>query len=194
MIGHATGRTMTSRVRAIALLLATVAVALAWRLLPPTPHSQTFAPTSWNELVPRDWDPLARYRHLDFSRLDDADPRTAELLRAMREAWNNAPINSDLDGRSVVLSGYVVPLEDPKQGLKEFLLVPYFGACIHAPPPPANQIVHVVVAHPIEGLGVMDVVRVSGTLDVLRQDSAMGMSAYRLQALVVERRAAAAGP
>ena len=25
----------------------------------------------------------------------------------------------------------------------EFLLVPYFGACIHVPPPPSNQIVHV---------------------------------------------------
>jgi hypothetical protein len=27
----------------------------------------------------------------------------------------------------------------------EFLLVPYVGACIHVPPPPPNQIVHVKV-------------------------------------------------
>jgi hypothetical protein len=25
----------------------------------------------------------------------------------------------------------------------DFLLVPYYGACIHVPPPPSNQIVHV---------------------------------------------------
>lgn len=49
----------------------------------------------------------------------------------------------DLDGRYVLLPGYVVPLEFSDSRIIEFLLVPWVGACIHKPPPPANQIVHV---------------------------------------------------
>jgi hypothetical protein len=63
--------------------------------------------------------------------------------------------------------------------------VPYFGACIHTPPPPANQIVHVVADKPIKGLRTMDAVWVSGTLKPFRQDSAMGMSGYQMRAAVV---------
>jgi hypothetical protein len=41
--------------------------------------------------------------------------------------------------------GYMVPLEDNLEEVTEFLLVPYPGACIHVPPPPPNQIVHVIM-------------------------------------------------
>jgi hypothetical protein len=49
-----------------------------------------------------------------------------------------------LDGQQVKLPGYIVPLEVSEEGrTTEFLLVPYYGACIHVPPPPSNQIVHI---------------------------------------------------
>lgn len=54
-------------------------------------------------------------------------------------------INTDLKGRLVRLPGYLLPLEFSGTMVTEFLLVPYVGACIHAPPPPPNQIVHVKV-------------------------------------------------
>ncbi|HEY0822024.1 MAG TPA: DUF3299 domain-containing protein, partial [Rhizobacter sp.] len=73
------------------------------------------------------------------------------------------------------------------EGLKEFLLVPYFGACIHSPPPPANQIVHVVSAKPVKGFATMDTVWVTGTLSLARQSSEMGVSGYRLAAGSVTR-------
>jgi hypothetical protein len=41
--------------------------------------------------------------------------------------------------------GYMVPLADNLEEVTEFLLVPYPGACIHVPPPPPNQIVHVIM-------------------------------------------------
>jgi hypothetical protein len=44
------------------------------------------------------------------------------------------------------MPGYIVPLEDDREEVKEFLLVPSAGARIHVPPPPPNQIVHVVMA------------------------------------------------
>ena len=69
------------------------------------------------------------------------------------------------------LPGYVVPLEEVKGELKEFLLVPYFGACIHSPPPPANQIVHVTSRTPLKGWRTMDAVWVNGTLKAARSES-----------------------
>jgi hypothetical protein len=87
----------------------------------------------------------------------------------------------------VRLPGYVVPLEEVKGELKEFLLVPYFGACIHSPPPPANQIVHVVSSTPLKGWRTMDAVWVNGTLNAARGDTAMGASGYRIADPVVER-------
>ncbi len=53
-------------------------------------------------------------------------------------------VNKSLDGATVRLPGFIVPLEGVKSGdVSEFLLVPYFGSCIHVPPPPPNQIVYV---------------------------------------------------
>ncbi len=119
--------------------------------------------------------------------LKDSDPRSAQLLLDMRSSWDNAPLNLALDGQVVRLQGYVVPLEDPKAELKEFLLVPYFGACIHTPPPPANQIVHVRADSVPQGLRMMDSVWVSGVLQVQRQSSAMGTSGYAIAAAQAER-------
>ena len=104
----------------------------------------------------------------------------------MRETWDNAPTNRDLDGARVRIRGYVVPLEAHKGELREFLLVPYAGACIHTPPPPANQIIHVTLAEPIKDVRTMDTVRASGTLRTARSDSPMGVSGYTLQAVHVQ--------
>ncbi len=53
-------------------------------------------------------------------------------------------VNKSLEGATVRLPGFIVPLEAVKSGdVSEFLLVPYFGSCIHVPPPPPNQIVYV---------------------------------------------------
>ena len=51
--------------------------------------------------------------------------------------------NDELLDQSVRIPGYLLPLEINDQKAVEFLLVPTVGACIHTPPPPANQMVHV---------------------------------------------------
>ena len=146
-----------------------------------------FREIKWDDLVPKDWDPLKEFKNMNFSLMNDSDPRANEMLKRMRETWDNAPTNNDMDGASVRIPGYLVPLEDTKTGLKEFLLVPYFGACIHTPPPPANQIIYVKADKPPKGFHSMDTVWVSGTLKTLRSDSYMGASGYRMDAVVVER-------
>jgi hypothetical protein len=139
----------------------------------------------WEVLVPADWDPMKDLKGLNLSILSDADPRATAALAKLREAWDNAPINPAVVGQTVRLPGYLVPLEETKDGLKEFLLVPYFGACIHSPPPPANQIVHVLPKAPAKGLRSMDTVWVTGVLTGARTDSYMGMSGYRIEATQV---------
>jgi hypothetical protein len=150
------------------------------------PAKAGFREIRWNELVPKGWDPGKAYRDKKLGALSDSSPQVLEAMREMRAAWDSAPTVTALDGATVKLPGYVVPLDEVNGELKEFLLVPYFGACIHTPPPPANQIVHVVASGPVKGFRAMDTVWVSGTLRAQRQDSYMGVSGYRMQAARVE--------
>jgi len=152
---------------------------------PPAAAAGAARTISWEALVPANWDPFKDFKGLNFQTLDDGDPRASEILKKMREAWDNAPTNPAIVGQVVRLPGFVVPLEDSKEGLKEFLLVPYFGACIHSPPPPANQIVHVLPKSPAKGLRSMDTVWIVGTVTTLRTDSYMGASSYRIEATSV---------
>ena len=150
------------------------------------PSRGAFREITWDDLVPKDWDPLKGFKGMNLGMLSDADPQAAAMLKKMRETWDNAPTNPAIDGQQVRIPGYLVPLEDTKAGMKEFLLVPYFGACIHTPPPPSNQIVHVKPLQPPKGFRSMDTVWVNGTIKALRSDSAMGASSYRLEAVLVE--------
>ncbi|MGJ7562963.1 DUF3299 domain-containing protein [Variovorax sp. GB1R11] len=141
---------------------------------------------TWEELVPKDWDPAKEFKGMDLSALDDGDPRANELLMKMQEVSNNAPTNPSMNGVEVKIPGFIVPLEEAKGEVTEFLLVPYFGACIHTPPPPANQILHVV---PQKGakFRAMDTVWVTGKLQTLRNDSMMGVSGYHVSAANVTK-------
>lgn len=140
----------------------------------------------WDDLIPPNWNPLKEFQGMNLGMLNDGDPRATALLNRMREVWDQAPINDKMDGALVRIPGFVVPLEDSKEGMKEFLLVPYFGACIHSPPPPANQIIHVQLSQPVRGLRSMEAVWIQGPLQAFRFDSFMGVSGYRMQAQAVE--------
>lgn len=83
----------------------------------------------------------------------------AEKQRALANAVNPA-----IDGKTVRLPGYVLPLEFSGKQVTEFLLVPWVGACIHTPPPPPNQIVHVVADKPFDVSGMYDAVWVTGRM------------------------------
>jgi hypothetical protein len=136
----------------------------------------------WEQLIPAGWDPYKDLKALNLDGLKDNDPKADEALKKMRKMWDNAPINPLILGHNVRMPGYMVPLEDLPEGTKEFLLVPYFGACVHSPPPPANQIVHVLLDKPNKRFRLMDVVWVTGTLSATKTDSHMGVASYRMDA------------
>lgn len=94
----------------------------------------------------------------------------------------------DLGGEKVRLAGFAVPLDfSARTGVKEFLLVPSFGQCLHNPPPPPNQTVFVRAAEPIRLSALDDPVMVSGTLVIERTDSELASAAYVIEVDEVER-------
>ncbi|MDX5364407.1 MAG: DUF3299 domain-containing protein [Pseudazoarcus pumilus] len=143
----------------------------------------------WDDLIPKDWMPEKLFEDLfndeNLDKLDDTDPRAAELMQKVREAWDNAPLVSDFNGKRVRIPGFVVPLEGDAKTIREFLLVPYFGACIHVPPPPANQLILVKPDKPIKADWNMVPVWVSGVMEVERKTSELGTSGYSMKGLRV---------
>jgi len=93
------------------------------------------------------------------------------------------PVVEALDGIEARLPGYIVPLDISEEGrVTEFLLVPYFGACIHVPPPPSNQIVH---AYSVLGVKMDELYQpfwIEGTLRVEHASSELAEAGYRMDA------------
>lgn len=93
------------------------------------------------------------------------------------------PVVQALDGQRVRLPGYIVPLDMNERGrVTEFLLVPFYGACIHVPPPPSNQIVHAVseLGVPIQEL--WQPFWIEGPMQVEAVSSELAEAGYRIQA------------
>lgn len=137
---------------------------------------------AWESLVPANWDPMTPLKALNIDELDDNDPRAMKALNDALTFWADAPVNEEIAGKSIRIPGFVVILESHHQSSNEFLLVPYFGACIHTPPPPANQIIHVTTNKPTAHLKTMDTVWIHGQLNIERADTTMGKSGYSMQA------------
>ncbi|MBW9335008.1 DUF3299 domain-containing protein [Herbaspirillum sp. RU 5E] len=145
-----------------------------------------FQEIAWESLIPKDWDPMAPFKGLKLDQMTDDDPRADAALWKAKKYWKDAPVDPAMEGKAVRLPGFVVSLDREGEALKEFLLVPYFGACIHVPPPPANQIIHVKSAKAVKNVRTMDAVWISGVLKVERSDSSMGASSYSMKAVSVE--------
>ena len=145
-----------------------------------------FREISWDDLIPADWNPEKFLADLELDDLQDNDPRAMELMQRMREEWDRAPVVERFSGQQVRIPGFVVPLESDGRTIREFLLVPYFGACVHVPPPPANQLIHVIPDQPIAAGLNMSPVWVNGVLNVGRVESEMGSAGYQMRAMKVE--------
>jgi hypothetical protein len=109
--------------------------------------------------------------------------------RRMQPGAGAAPqVVTELDGKRVRIGGYVVPLDFEATNVKEFLLVPFVGACIHVPPPPPNQIIYVKAVKGFDVSGSFDPVYVTGTLKVANQYTGLAETGYSIDAEKVETR------
>jgi len=149
--------------------------------------SQDVVELDWEALIPADWSPEKLLADFNADELSDDDPRAIELMDRLRALWREAPVVSELAGQRVRLPGFVVPLDMESDAIAEFLLVPYYGACIHVPPPPANQTVHVITERGREFRGgLFDTVWVTGTISVEHSSSELADAGYRILGASVE--------
>ena len=89
---------------------------------------------------------------------------------------------AELDGKRVRIGGFIVPLDFEATNVKEFLLVPFVGACIHVPAPPANQIVYVKVEKGLDVRNTFDAVSVTGTIKTKVASTGLADAGYTLDA------------
>lgn len=107
--------------------------------------------------------------------LDDHGLNADQLVRKERALLEKIALQrnssrAELAGKSIRILGYVIPLEFSGNRATEFLLVPYYGACVHTPPPPPNQIIYVSSDVGVAIEGPFSAVSVEGLLGVERQN------------------------
>jgi hypothetical protein len=116
---------------------------------------------------------------------DDPVPIDWRTLAALDLETGRAPASlAALNGKRVVIAAFIVPLEDDMQQADEFLLVPYFGACVHTPPPPPNQMVYVKMrGRKTIKIGWWDPVMFEGILHLKQVESPYGASYFEMEGL-----------
>ncbi len=126
----------------------------------------------WEDLIPDDYV------------LPDVIPEI-DHTNPMAQLNPDAPVVTELNGQKVKIPGFVVPLEGDNESLTEFLLVPFFGACIHVPPPPSNQIVYVTFENGVPFDSLYDAIWVTGILYTKTYSGDIATTGYQLTGISV---------
>ena len=140
---------------------------------------------TWDDLIPEGYNAesiIAKYQS-KIMITPEGSPEEVELYKVMQAEFDQAPANTTLNTKMVKIPGFVSPLDESDGMVGEFLLVPYFGSCIHSPPPPVNQ---TVVVNPQQGKSIaMSKIRrpvwVIGEMRVERSTTDLAEAAYRIE-------------
>ncbi len=159
-----------SRRAALAMALSAPSFALAGR------HARRL---EWGDLIP----PGASYAEIIGEGEIDY---VADTWKPVYDA-NATKLNPALDGACVRLPGYIVPLEFDATGVTDFILVPYIGACVHYPPPPANQLVLVTITPSWPSSILWDPVWVTGEMRTQINETDLAQIGYTLTADKIKR-------
>ena len=120
-------------------------------------------------------------REDDISTLDAlgaSDPDVARYQAALRSSTTN----KDFDQKTIGIPGFIVPItSNEDQLVTEFFIVPYFGACLHLPPPPPNQIIFGRFKEGVAIETLYDPFWFEGKLIIAYTHNAMGASAYTME-------------
>ena len=139
----------------------------------------------WNDLLPEGFKPeqiMAKYQ-AEIKATAEGSPEERVLYKKVMSEFNSAGANKSLDGRKVRIPGFVAPLDTNGDVVGDFLLVPYYGSCIHSPPPPAHQ---TVMVEPAKGKSVTlnDIYRpvwVVGEIEVDEIETDLATAGYQIK-------------
>lgn len=152
----------------------------------------TFDTLEWDDLIPPEdlnalLNPPSYINDIEDNTFEDniSDQIKNSLDATSNDRYQQALVSKniikDMDGRSVRIPGFVVPVEFDEEVITEFFLVPYFGACIHSPPPPPNQIIYVQAEEGLKLETLYDPFWISGKLSTTLVENFMATAAYSLQ-------------
>lgn len=152
----------------------------------------------WTDLLPQE-DLDALLNPPDYlDEIEDGseeDTLSSQFMLAMAQAsddrymqaLSSTRIKAEFDKQSIRIPGFIVPLEFGEQlTVTRFFLVPFFGACIHVPPPPPNQIIYGVFEKGLKLHALHEPVWVTGTLKTSLTENAVATSAYAMEVVAVE--------
>ncbi|MEB0041912.1 MULTISPECIES: DUF3299 domain-containing protein [unclassified Pseudomonas] len=138
---------------------------------------------TWEQMIPPDAPKLKPQTAPIHNLSGMSDALSAESAPAAKQQSPSAPVVKSLDGQHIRLPGYIVPLEVTEEGrVTEFLLVPYFGACIHVPPPPSNQIVYVTSKVGVKLDELYQPYWIEGSMKVESSTSELADAGYKMAA------------
>ena len=106
---------------------------------------------------------------------DIGDDRYQQALTStkVKEVVNNAPIK---------IPAFIVPLEfDDDQNVITFFMVPFFGACLHLPPPTPNQTIFVHYPQGLKLESLYDPYWISGIIKTSLVESDTATAAYTME-------------
>ena len=141
----------------------------------------------WSHLIPEGYEPeklLEKYEKdlMKLESLPDDSEEGLQIIQRIQSEIDMIPTNTKWDGKWVSLPGFIAPLETKNAAVGRFLLVPYFGACIHVPPPPVNQTV-LVDLKPKQGIKLHEVdypFMITGKLSVSKTNTDIGNAGYHI--------------
>lgn len=97
-------------------------------------------------------------------------------------------VNPELNNQLIRIAGFIVPLDiDNKGDAIEFFLVPYYGACIHVPPPAPNQMIDVHYPHGLRLDSLAAAYWINGRIKIGAVKSKLGASVYSMDATQIDR-------
>jgi uncharacterized protein len=146
--------------------------------LPRVALAQDYIDLEWEDLLPKDQATLP-------NALRSLLPHDEDMMLS-REQPASTGVRTDWNGQIVRLPGYIVPIDHNGTGVTAFILVPYVGACVHVPPPPANQLVFVTTPTPYENKGLFEAVNVIGMFGVSSVSTQLAEIGYALSADKIE--------
>ena len=142
-------------------------------LMPAAALASEVVELEWDDLLPKGETAVQRALQglIDHDNLDLSSQQPAST--GVRSEWN---------GQMVRISGFVVPIATSGTAVTAFILAPFVGACIHVPPPPANQLVFVTTQDPFESEGLYAPVNVTGKIAVSTMSTHLAQVGYALAA------------
>jgi hypothetical protein len=154
-----------------------VASLSAFGLMPQMVLAGDYIDLDWKDLVPKGQATIPPMLQGLFGHDETAMSSQQPESSGVRTDWN---------GEVVRLPGFIVPIDYSGTGVSAFILVPFVGACVHVPPPPANQLVFVTTSKPYETSGLYEPVNVTGMFGVSSLSTQLADIAYALSADRIE--------